>query len=444
MEPSLFEKRGELRRVLQSKYFAKAKKKARFLEFVCEQSFLGNAEKLNEYLIGVEVYERGSAFDQQQDAIVRVQAHEIRRTLKEYYESEGKESSLRVELPSGGYVPVFSRVTGPASTPATNGLEETALPAPPAPPALELPAVELPAVRRAARTYKTLTALLLVVSAALGILLIRERGQTRLAFRPAAMPESMEWFWKAFLPPADPPLVVIPVHPLLRAAHDGDNATTRKRGILVPKDELPEFRDTMHYRELDKFYFVPSNTDFTAVGEALGLLNFFELFEGAGQRMRLKPGRLVDYEEVKRSNVILLGGNQPWSGRIFTYPEGFRFYRSVIENKNPLPGEQPAYRPEFDPVTNNLSRDYALILMLPNERRSQRILLVYGIYTQGSQAAIEYLTNPERLGELRKALLAQAADGKTLPRFFQVLLSTTVENYVPGKPALVATRIIPE
>jgi hypothetical protein len=73
---TLYEKRDELHRVLQSRHFAKAKKKSRFLEFVCEQTFLGNAEKLNEYLIGVEVYERGPDFDPQEDPIVRVQAQE--------------------------------------------------------------------------------------------------------------------------------------------------------------------------------------------------------------------------------------------------------------------------------------------------------------------------------------------------------------------------------
>ena len=98
---TLYEKRGELHRVLQSRHFAKAKKKSRFLEFICEQTFLGNAEKLNEYLIGVEVYERGPDFDPQEDPIVRVQAHEIRRALRQFYEEDGKDSAYRLDLPPG-------------------------------------------------------------------------------------------------------------------------------------------------------------------------------------------------------------------------------------------------------------------------------------------------------------------------------------------------------
>ena len=98
---SLFEKREELRRILESKHFAGSPRKSKFLEFVSEQAFLGNGDKLNEYLIGVEVYDRGAEFNSQKDPIVRVQAHEIRRLLKKYYEDEGKESLMRLELPPG-------------------------------------------------------------------------------------------------------------------------------------------------------------------------------------------------------------------------------------------------------------------------------------------------------------------------------------------------------
>ncbi len=149
-------------------------------------------------------------------------------------------------------------------------------------------------------------------------------------------------------------------------------------------------------------------------------------------------------ELVRSGNAILLGGNQSWSGRIFLYQEGFEFHNGVISNKKPLPGEQAVYRPEFDPITGSLSRDYALVLMLPNERREFRVLLVYGIYTQGSQAAIEYITNPEKLAELRKALMDKSPDHKSVPTYFQALLSTTVENFVPGKASLVSTRSIPQ
>jgi hypothetical protein len=425
---SLFEKREELRRVLESKYFANSPKKTRFLEFVSEQAFLGNGDKLNEYLIGVEVYDRGVDFNAQKDPIVRVQAHEIRRLLHKYYEEGGRGGLIRIDLPSGHYFPVFRRSTS----------DESAADAPIAPEGVQAPAPQ--------RLHLSITLVLGALCLALALLLLNfwKSGQ---AAQPKAqaptLPDGIQWFWRPFLPPADAPLITIPNHPLLRAAHDGDTPQTLAEGHEIRKDSLPAFRDTIHFRELKRFVFVPSLTDFTSVGETLGVVNLCKMFASVGQGCRVQPSRLVNFEEIKGDNAILLGGNQSWSGRVFLNVKGFQFQSGVILNRNPQPGEKEVYKPEFDPVTNQLTRDYAVVLMLPNERKEKRVLLIYGIYTQGSQAAIEYLTNPERMSELRKALLDLAPDHETLPLHFQLLLTTTVENAVPGKSSLVALRVIP-
>jgi hypothetical protein len=60
------------------------------------------------------------------------------------------------------------------------------------------------------------------------------------------------------------------------------------------------------------------------------------------------------------------------------------------------------------------------------------LLLLYGLYTQGTEAAAEDVTNPDRLAELRKALLSVSSDKKSPPLFFEALISVPVENYVPG------------
>jgi hypothetical protein len=425
---SLFEKREELRRVLESKYFANSPKKTRFLEFVSEQAFLGNGDKLNEYLIGVEVYDRGVDFNAQKDPIVRVQAHEIRRMLNKYYEEDGRGGLIRLDLPSGHYVPVFRRSTS----------DESAAD----PPAL----IEGRNARPPKHLHLSATLVLGALCLALFSLLILDSWKGARTPPPrepvTGLPDGLEWFWRPFLLPADAPLITIPNHPLLRAAHDGDSSQTLAEGHEIPKASLPEFRDTIHFRELKRFLFVPSLTDFTSVGETLGVVNLCKMFASVGQGCRVQPSRLVNFEEIKGDNAILLGGNQSWSGRVFLNVQGFQFHSGVILNRNPQPGEKEVYKPEFDPVTNQLRRDYAVVLMLPNERKEKRVLLIYGIYTQGSQAAIEYLTNPERMVELRKALLDLAPDHRTIPASFQVLLTTTVENSVPGKSSLVAIRII--
>jgi hypothetical protein len=432
---SSYEMREELRRIVQSKLFAGSPKKIRFLEFIAEQTFQGKGEKLNEYLIGTEVYDRGPEFDQQKDPIVRVQAHEIRRLLKKYYEGESKSSVLRMELPTGGYVPVFTR-SEPESGPE---LVIAALPAGPD------SSETVSAQRRPNYALVAVCIILAAACAALTIQLLRSgspaTGQAQVQ-HAAVQAENLDWFWHPFLPPSPPPLIVIPNHPLLRAAHGGDSAQTIANGHEIAKDSLPEFRDTIHFHELKRFLFVPSTTDFTSVGETIGLVEMCQMFFRVGDPCEVRQSRLLDFEQIKNNNVILLGGNQSWSGRVFVDNEGFRFQDGVINNRNPQPGEKAIYKPEFDPVTNALTRDYALVLMLPNEKKANRILLIYGIYTQGSQAAIEFLTNPERMSKLHSALAAVSADRKAIPPYFQVLLTTTVENAVPGETSIVAVRAI--
>jgi hypothetical protein len=425
---SLYEKREELRRVIESRQFANSPKKIRFLEFIAEQTFQGNSDKLNEYLIGAEVYGRGAHFDQQKDPIVRVQAHEIRRLLRKYYEEEGRNSLLRIDLPSGHYVPVFARSAPPDAGEA-------------APAAPEVRA-EAKGVNR---LHLGITVALAALCLVLAVQLVRHSGPDRSLPSPrpvAALPANLDWFWHPFLPPAAAPLIVIPNHPLLRAAHGGDSAQTLAGGHEIPKASLPEFRDTIHFRELKRFIFVPSLTDFTSVGETIGLVDLCEMFFRMGDACDVQQSRLLDFDQIKDNNVILLGGNQSWSGRVFLNVEGFRFQDGVIINSKPQPGEKALYKPEFDPVTNHLTRDYALVLMLPNEKKENRVLLIYGIYTQGSQAAIEFLTTPEKMAQLHAALAKLSPDHKTIPPYFQALLTTTVENAVPGDTSVVAVRTV--
>ena len=59
-------------------------------------------------MLGVEVFQRSADFDPRTDPIVRVEARRLRGRLGEYYSGAGAGDSIRIDLPKGGYVPVFS------------------------------------------------------------------------------------------------------------------------------------------------------------------------------------------------------------------------------------------------------------------------------------------------------------------------------------------------
>lgn len=99
--------RAQLDRMLGSECFAHAPSLARLLRFIVEQTLAGQAHRLKEYTLGVEVFERGGDFDPRVDTIVRVQGRRLRTKLREYYAGSGRDDPILIALPKGHYVPVF-------------------------------------------------------------------------------------------------------------------------------------------------------------------------------------------------------------------------------------------------------------------------------------------------------------------------------------------------
>ena len=101
--------RAQLERILNSRAFARSPRISRFLTFVVEETLQGQEDKLKEYLLGVEVFGRMESFDPRIDSIVRVEARRLRYKLEKYYESEGREDTVFIQLRKGCYVPTFTR-----------------------------------------------------------------------------------------------------------------------------------------------------------------------------------------------------------------------------------------------------------------------------------------------------------------------------------------------
>ncbi len=98
---------AQLLRILSSSSFALSRRQKSFLRFAVEETLEGRAGQLKEHRIGVEVFERPATYDPRLDPIVRVQAHLLRSRLREYYETQGRDDPVLIELPKGTYAPVF-------------------------------------------------------------------------------------------------------------------------------------------------------------------------------------------------------------------------------------------------------------------------------------------------------------------------------------------------
>jgi TolB-like protein len=109
--------RRQLKRVLSSPVFTSSGRLSRFLEFVVERTLAGDGERLKEYVIGIEVFDRDASYDPRLDSIVRVEAARLRAKLAEYYAGDGRADPIVLTLPKGGYAPAVN-VVEPAPTAA--------------------------------------------------------------------------------------------------------------------------------------------------------------------------------------------------------------------------------------------------------------------------------------------------------------------------------------
>ena len=121
--------RAQLGKILSSPLFVNSPRMSRFLRFVVETTLEGNGERIKEYVVAVEVFEKADDYDPQADSTVRTEASKLRSRLTRYYDTEGHDDPVVITIPKGSYVPrfegrhngapVFSVASAPAAPRAT-------------------------------------------------------------------------------------------------------------------------------------------------------------------------------------------------------------------------------------------------------------------------------------------------------------------------------------
>lgn len=95
--------RRHLRAILTSDTFGRSPQARRFLEYVAEHSLTADVEALKAYTIGVNAL--GANTERScPETTARMQASRVRRLLAKYYDTEGKEDAVQLQLPTGCYV----------------------------------------------------------------------------------------------------------------------------------------------------------------------------------------------------------------------------------------------------------------------------------------------------------------------------------------------------
>jgi malectin (di-glucose binding ER protein) len=177
---------AELEAVLTSNLFLRTPSLANLLSYLCQKYFQGEADMLKEYTIGVEAFGRAPDFDKKEDSIVRVEIRRLREKLRQYYETEGAGHQIRLTIPVGHYVPVFTKngAAAPESRTDSSASAEAQVTIP-ANPESELP-VALPAQIESRRSRPTAFRIILGLSAGIGLIFLTLAGKEALSSRKGA------------------------------------------------------------------------------------------------------------------------------------------------------------------------------------------------------------------------------------------------------------------
>lgn len=103
--------RAELEIVLDA--LARNPRLANLLRYLADRYLQGRSAEITEYNIATEVFGRSkTSFDGSTDSIARVEAHRLRKWLRDYYEKQGRDHSIQISVPHRSYIPEFTRRTG--------------------------------------------------------------------------------------------------------------------------------------------------------------------------------------------------------------------------------------------------------------------------------------------------------------------------------------------
>jgi hypothetical protein len=390
---------AQLDRLLQSSQFRNSKRSQALLKFCVEAALAGDQGSLKERCIGAAVFGREAAYDTAQDPIVRNAAIEVRKRLAQYYLEPEHAAELRIDLPSGSYMPAF---------PAESAATEPGAPGPTAP--------------RSPLRWVAAAAVTVIAAAAVFLL-----GARRT---PAS---DLDAFWEPLFRDGSPIQVSI-------------GQPTRLYRFTGPRmEELNRLFGGGDGVNGTKPPIAPSELTWVApeylfMRDALAAFKVSAWIQSKGHAPRLASVAQTNYSQLRHAPLVAIGAfNNAWSIRataelrfVFEYREidGVT-YHCIVDRRNPA---SVPWR-VAQPASSGMSEDYAIVTRVFEPTTERTLMSVAGIETYGTLAASEFVTEPTYL---EAALAAAPPDWRR--KNVQFVLGAKIIDGTPGPPRLVASH----
>jgi hypothetical protein len=416
------------RRVASSRGFAKSKFLTSFVFYICEKYLLDQADEITEQKIGEQVFRRPRGYNPGEDNIVRNYARLLRQRLEEYFAGEGADETIRLVVPRGGYVPLFIEES---SFIGNNKPDPT--PAEDPPLNIPTPASEMPLHPQPVPSGRSPWALSILCAALFVALLFVSLHNIHLKTQRS----TSDRFWSVFFSPTRDTLLV----PADSGLVIYQNLT--KRWVSLADYAAGEYQaHTVSPLGIDpKIVNELGGRRYTSVVDLHLVSSISQLPAVVKDRLKVRYAREVTLDDLKQSNVILLGSidSNPWV-ELFQKDLNFQFEpqpaenKVIIRNTHPQQGEKPFYETnQTDPAHTT----FGVIAVTPNLDGTGHVLLIEGINMAGTQAAADYL-----FSDASTELLNQIFDSKGTIRPFEVLLETSNIGANAARPRIISQRIL--
>jgi hypothetical protein len=367
-------------RIVASPAFLKSARMRELLVFLCERALEGGDQAVRESEIGAAVFGRQPGYDTTQDPLVRVQVSQLRKRLQQYFENEGKEEPVIVEIPRGTYTPVFLK----------RQTEEIA-----APPAIETAPASPARVSRLTLFCAGLAAISLAVAV---WALLRHQPTPEASAAP-----TVNRLWSQFLENGQPACILISDPGLLMF----ENLV--RRGLSLTEYRNKEFEQIAQAQIAD-----PVRRDdalnvmvapFSHKGDSQLVATLAVLNAAHRARSDVVPARDFEVSYLRSHNVIMLGSrlSNPWMEMF----ESQLNFRSVIpdtpdhiyfQNSEVRPGESKAYHLDWG------RSGYCRVALLPNPNHNGNVLLISGTDMAATEAGGAFITGEPWVRLLRSTL----------------------------------------
>jgi hypothetical protein len=435
-----------LKEVIEGATFRGSHRSGQFLKYIVERAIAGDFESLKERVIGVELFGRSPTYDTSNDAIVRVTASDVRRRLLKHYGGSGAAAELRINLPSGCYIPEITRNTRNGAKDsitvsaheAPDGSSESPVHVLPVPLVITNPS-EKPAASRGAAKWLLFAVFLI----GLTILIIAMRWIPARYSPQKAVPPAAFFPWPAFLSTQ---------HSTFLVTSDPNIAEIQKlTGSPVSLSDyatqqyLPALKSLSP--EMIRFChdFLPgdkaANVDVEIVASVV------ELAQRESKKIDVRGARNLRVADLDGdNNFIFLGSprSDPWTALFdkqldFTFASDKPSQQEFILNAHPRPDESAKYVPAEK--GSESSSSFATIGFIGNPEHAGQVLLLAGTNAGGTKAAGELATNPQRLS----AALERCGVGPSNSRpaqHFQILLRVNTMARSPSDFDVLACHLL--